>query len=62
MDEILKGIGRKGWIKEQALGNVCAEERGFGFGKTLSRLTVDLCGTGSQSVRSPDLQPASLYK
>lgn len=32
MDEILKDVGRKGWVRDQALGNVYAEEKGFVWG------------------------------
>lgn len=44
MDVILKRIGRKGRIKDQASGKVYAEEQEIGFGKTSGRLIVDPCG------------------
>lgn len=53
MDEILKGVGRKGWVKDQALGNVCAEEQGLRLGRTSGRLTVDPCGQGHSLRRAP---------
>lgn len=45
MDESLRGLGRRGWVKGRALGSLRAEVRALGLGRH-EALSVDPCGRG----------------